>query len=56
MIAADGRKAAVSIGLTRPEFGALMRGFGASDGLRVRLGRIGDAGDRVNSATRVRAW
>ena len=38
LIVADGRKTAVSIGLTRPEFGALMRGFGASDGLAFDSG------------------
>jgi hypothetical protein len=38
LIVADGRKAAVSIGLTRPEFGALMRGFGATDGLAFDSG------------------
>jgi hypothetical protein len=51
MIVVDGRKAAVSIGLTRPEFGALMRGFGATGGLAFDSGgsatlvarRLGDA-------------
>ena len=38
LIVADGRKPAVSIGLTRPEFGALMLGFGASDGLAFDSG------------------
>ena len=55
MIVADGRKPAVSIGLTRPEFGALMRGFGATDGLAFDSGgsatlvtrRLGDAGPSV---------
>jgi hypothetical protein len=55
MIVADGRKTAVSIGLTRPEFGALMRGFGASDGLAFDSGgsatlvarMLGDAGTSV---------
>jgi hypothetical protein len=55
LIVVDGRKAAVSIGLTRPEFGALMRGFGATDGLAFDSGgsatlvarRLGDAGPSV---------
>ena len=55
LIVADGRKAAVSIGLTRPEFGALMRGFGATDGLAFDSGgsatliarELGDAGTSV---------
>ena len=55
MIVADGRKPAVSIGLTRPEFGALMRGFGATDGLAFDSGgsatlvarALGDAGASV---------
>jgi hypothetical protein len=55
LIVADGRKAAVSIGLTRPEFGALMRGFGATDGLAFDSGgsatlvtrEIGDTGASV---------
>ena len=38
LIVVDGRKTAVSIGLTRPEFGALMRGFGAVDGLAFDSG------------------
>ncbi len=38
LIVADGRNAAVSVGLTRPEFGALMRGFGATDGLAFDSG------------------
>lgn len=38
MIVVDGRKTAVSIGLTRAEFGALMRGFGATDGLAFDSG------------------
>ena len=55
MIVADGRKPALSVGLTRPEFGALMRGFGASDGLAFDSGgsatlvarEIGDAATSV---------
>lgn len=55
MIVVDGRKTAVSIGLTRPEFGALMRGFGATDGLAFDSGGsatlvarvLGDAGASV---------
>ena len=55
LIVADGRKTAVSIGLTRPEFGALMRGFGATDGLAFDSGgsatlvtrELGDAGTSV---------
>jgi hypothetical protein len=55
LIVVDGRKTAVSIGLTRPEFGALMRGFGATDGLAFDSGgsatlvarALGDAGTSV---------
>ena len=55
LIVADGRKTAVSIGLTRPEFGALMRGFGATAGLAFDSGgsatlvarALGDAGATV---------
>jgi hypothetical protein len=55
LIVVDGRKAAVSIGLARPEFGALMRGFGASDGLAFDSGgsatlvtrELGDTGTTV---------
>ena len=55
LIVVDGRNAAVSIGLTRPEFGALMRGFGATDGLAFDSGgsatlvtrALGDAGPSV---------
>ncbi len=55
MIVVDGRNAAVSVGLTRPEFGALMRGFGATDGLAFDSGgsatlvarALGDAGPAV---------
>jgi hypothetical protein len=55
MIVVDGRKTAISIGLTRPEFGALMRGFGATDGLAFDSGgsatlvarALGDAGTSV---------
>jgi hypothetical protein len=55
MIVVDGRKTAVSIGLARPEFAALMRGFGASDGLAFDSGgsatlvtrELGDAGASV---------
>jgi hypothetical protein len=55
LIVVDGRKAAVSIGLTRPEFGALMRGFGATDGLAFDSGgsatlvarALGDTGTSV---------
>ncbi len=37
-IAVDGRDGALSIGLTRPEFGALMAGLGASDGMAFDSG------------------
>lgn len=55
MIVVDGRKTAVSIGLTRPEFGALMRGLGATSGLAFDSGgsatlvarALGDAGPSV---------
>ncbi len=55
LIVADGRKPAVSIGLTRPEFAALMRGFGATGGLAFDSGgsatlvtrQLGDAGASV---------
>jgi Phosphodiester glycosidase len=47
LIVVDGRNAAVSIGLTRPEFGALMRGFGATDGLAF------DSGGSATLVTRV---
>jgi hypothetical protein len=55
LIAVDGRKPAVSIGLTRPEFAALMLALGASDGLAFDSGgsatlvarELGDAGPRV---------
>jgi hypothetical protein len=55
LIAVDGRKTAVSIGLTRPEFGALMLGFGATDGLAFDSGgsatlvarELGDDGPSV---------
>jgi hypothetical protein len=38
LIAVDGRVPQSSIGLTRPEFGALMRGFGATGGLAFDSG------------------
>jgi exopolysaccharide biosynthesis protein len=38
LIVADGRNPATSIGLTRPEFGALMRGFGTVDGMAFDSG------------------
>jgi hypothetical protein len=55
LIVVDGRNAAVSVGLTRPEFGALMRGFGATDGLAFDSGgsatlvarALGEAGPAV---------
>jgi len=55
LIVADGRNAALSIGLTRPEFGALMRGFGATNGMAFDSGgsatlvtrELGDAGTSV---------
>jgi hypothetical protein len=37
-IVVDGRNRARSIGLTRPQFGALMRGFGAVDGMAFDSG------------------
>ena len=51
LIAVDGREPDVSVGLTRPEFGALMRGLGATDGMAFDSGgsatlvarRLGDA-------------
>jgi hypothetical protein len=55
LIVVDGREADVSIGLTRPEFAALMLGFGASDGMAFDSGgsatlvarELGDAGPSV---------
>jgi hypothetical protein len=55
MIVVDGRKPAVSIGLARPEFAALMRGFGATEGLAFDSGgsatlvarELGDAAPSV---------
>lgn len=38
LIAVDGREPSLSVGLTRPEFGALMRGLGASDGMAFDSG------------------
>jgi hypothetical protein len=38
LLAVDGRERDVSIGLTRPEFAALMQGFGASDGMAFDSG------------------
>jgi exopolysaccharide biosynthesis protein len=38
LLVVDGRHAAVSIGLTRPQFGALMLGFGAIDGMAFDSG------------------
>ncbi|MGH7715588.1 MAG: phosphodiester glycosidase family protein, partial [Vulcanimicrobiaceae bacterium] len=38
LIAVDGRDPSLSIGLTRPEFGALMAGLGASDGMAFDSG------------------
>lgn len=38
LIAVDGRDPTLSIGLTRPEFGALMAGLGASDGMAFDSG------------------
>lgn len=38
LIAVDGRDPAVSSGLTRPEFAALMRGLGATDGMAFDSG------------------
>jgi hypothetical protein len=38
LIAVDGRDPALSIGLTRPEFGALMAGLGASNGMAFDSG------------------
>ena len=38
LFAVDGRQPAVSIGLSRPEFGALMRGFGATQGMAFDSG------------------
>lgn len=38
LFAVDGRSPAVSVGLTRPQFAALMRGFGATDGLAFDSG------------------
>ncbi len=38
MIAVDGGSAALSVGLTRPEFGALMLGLGARDGMAFDSG------------------
>jgi len=38
LIAVDGRRPALSIGLTRPEFGALLQGLGATDGMAFDSG------------------
>jgi hypothetical protein len=38
LVSVDGREPAVSIGVTRPEFGALMLGFGATDGMAFDSG------------------
>ena len=38
LITVDGRQPALSVGLTRPEFGALMRGLGATDGMAFDSG------------------
>jgi len=38
LIAVDGRDPSLSVGLTRPEFGALMEGLGASDGMAFDSG------------------
>ena len=38
LLAVDGRAPAVSIGLTRPQFAALMLGFGATDGMAFDSG------------------
>lgn len=38
LLTVDGRQPALSIGLTRPEFGALMRGFGATEGMAFDSG------------------
>jgi hypothetical protein len=38
LVVVDGRKPAVSIGLTRPQFGALMRGLGALDAMAFDSG------------------
>jgi hypothetical protein len=54
-VVVDGRKPAVSIGLTRPQFGALMRGLGAVDAMAFDSGGsatlvarvLGDAGPSV---------
>lgn len=55
LIAVDGRQPEESIGLTRPEFAALMRGLGATDGMAFDSGgsatlvarRLGDSGATV---------
>jgi hypothetical protein len=47
LIAVDGRQAALSVGVTRPEFGALMLGLGASDGMAF------DSGGSATLAARV---
>jgi hypothetical protein len=38
LLAVDGRQPSLSIGLTRPEFGALMRGLGAQNGMAFDSG------------------
>ncbi|MGH7662572.1 MAG: phosphodiester glycosidase family protein [Vulcanimicrobiaceae bacterium] len=51
LVAVDGREPDASVGLTRPEFGALMRGLGATEGMAFDSGgsstlvarRLGDA-------------
>lgn len=58
LIEVDGRQASVSVGLKRPEFAALMRAFGATEGMAFDGGgsstmvarRLGDASSSVVSS------
>ena len=58
LLSVDGRQRSVSVGLTRPEFGALMLGLGATDGMAFDSGgsatlvarELGDAAPSVSNA------
>ncbi len=47
LLAVDGRQPALSIGLTRPEFAALMLGFGASEGMAFDSGGSAELVGRI---------
>lgn len=47
LLAVDGRRPALSLGVTRPEFAALMLGFGASDGMAFDSGGSAELVGRV---------